>query len=480
MVRAAIAYLATGFGVFLLMGLLGLLMRLAHSGFVPLSPDWFYRVMTLHGAGMIGAVLLASTGGLAGVLARSGRVTLSARALWIAYLLQMLGTGIAVVATLIGGFAAGWTVLYPLPEHGQTWSLWAAVTMFVAYFFTALGFLVYCLHVLLAVSRARGGLSRALGLRYLLTGVSEGQESLPRPPELIACVVTVAGSIAVLAGVAYLVPLFAEAAGLVAKVNTLFAKNAVYLFGHTIANLCIYFSAGLVYATLPLVTGKPWKTDRVVVLAWNLVIVLVLLPYFHHLYQDFAQPTTLQYIGQIASWSVAFPAFLVTILSGLTLLYGSGIRWSVPAILMVLGLWGWVFGGMGAVLDSTVAVNQVMHNTLWVPAHFHTYFLLGAAAFSWAYLYHLVTELSEGRETRLSRWAAWLYGVGGAGFILMFFASGAASVPRRYAVHLPAWQVFDRVSVAFVLVLTLGLAYLTLEIGARLGAAWRAARPVSG
>ena len=54
----------------------------------------------------------------------------------------------------------------------------------------------------------------------------------------------------------------------------------------------------------------------------------------------------------------------------------------------------WVFSGIEAILDATIAVNQVRHNTLWVPEHFHTYYLLGAVAFSWAYLYHLLTELS--------------------------------------------------------------------------------------
>ena len=34
-------------------------------------------------------------------------------------------------------------------------------------------------------------------------------------------------------------------------------------------------------------------------------------------------------------------------------------------------------GGVAAVIDSTVAVNLVFHNTLWVPAHFHTYYLMG-------------------------------------------------------------------------------------------------------
>ena len=66
--RAAIVYLVGGFATFLAMGLLGLLMRLDHAGLVVISPDWFYRIMTLHGAGMVGAVLLAALGGLCAVV----------------------------------------------------------------------------------------------------------------------------------------------------------------------------------------------------------------------------------------------------------------------------------------------------------------------------------------------------------------------------------------------------------------------------
>jgi cytochrome c oxidase subunit 1 len=139
----------------------------------------------------------------------------------------------------------------------------------------------------------------------------------------------------------------------------------------------------------------------------------------------------------------------------------------------VLGLWGWVFGGLGAVLDATPPVNQVMHNTMWVPAHFHTYYILGAAAFAWAYLYHVLAELSDEPDRRGGRLAAWLYGVGAAGFVVMFFVAGAHSVPRRYAVHLPEWQIFARIAVPFVVLLALALAWLTGDMLRRLRPAWR-------
>lgn len=469
--RATIAYLVGGFATFLAMGLLGLLMRLDHAGLVVISPDWFYRIMTLHGAGMVGAVLLAALGGLCAVV--SQWVRLSARALWVAFVAYMTGMGLVTVATLLGRFAGGWTVLHPLPFDGRTWSLAAALSVYAGYLFTALGLLIVCVAILRGTIAAYGGLGGALALRYLFAPRRGPPARLPRPAELIATVIALDGLVAALAGLIYLLPLFAQAAGVVSAVDALFAKNFVLLFGHTMANLSIYVAAGIVYAVLPVYTGRPWKTTWPVVFAWDLIIVLMLVNYSHHLYQDFAQPLGLQMLGQLGSYAVALPSFIVTIVGALALIYGSGLRWSVPSILIVLGIWGWVFGGLGALLDATLPVNQVMHNTMWVPAHFHTYYILGAAAFAWAYLYHLLAGLSGRPGDRRSRIAAWLYGVGAAGFVVMFFVAGAHSVPRRYAVHLPQWQIFARVAVPFVVLLAFALAWLTIDMLTRLGPAWR-------
>jgi cytochrome c oxidase subunit I len=469
--RVALVYMLTGFATFLAMGVLGLLMRLDQAGVLLLPTDWFYRILTLHGSGMVSAILLAAMGGLAAAMSQT--VRLSSRWLWTAYMIYVLSTGFVVLATLVGGFGAGWTVLHPLPYQGRIWGMWAGVVMYVGYLCVALGFLVYCVHVLVATSRSYGGLPNVLAWRYLFSGGRDTSVPLPYPADIAGTVVAINGIVAAVVGAAVLLPLFAQAAGLIGMVDALYAKNLELLFGHSLANLSIYLGAGLVYATLPLYTGRAWRTSWPVVLAWNLVIVLVLLPFSHHMYEDFVQPLPLQFLGEGASYAIVVPAFLVTIFGGLSLIYRSGMRWSVPSILIALGLWGWTFGGMGAVLDSTIAVNQVMHNTLWTPAHFHTYYLLGGVAFDWAYLYYLIGDLSRARETRFSRAAAWLYGIGGAGFVLAFFVSGAESIPRRYATHLPAWQIIAQAAVPFVLILTLGIAWLAIEMLRQLGPAWR-------
>ncbi len=97
-------------------------------------------------------------------------------------------------------------------------------------------------------------------------------------------------------------------------------------------------------------------------------------------------------------------------------------------------------------------------------------------AFTWAYLYRLILDRGGGRETFLSRAAAWSYGVGGAGMVLMFLLSGALSVPRRFAEHIPAWQLPDRISVGFVILLAIALLWISAEMAIRLPRAWRGER----
>ncbi|HEY7119436.1 MAG TPA: cbb3-type cytochrome c oxidase subunit I [Tepidisphaeraceae bacterium] len=470
--RVALVYMLTGFIIFLSMGLLGLLMRLDHAGWYVISRDWFYRIMTIHGAGMVTGMLLAAMGGMIAALSRS--VTLRVRWLWAVYFIYSLSLPFLLYAVLIGRFAGAWTALDPLPFHGLTWDLWAGVMMYGAFFCVGIGFTIYCLHVFLTLRSAYGGIGKALGWRYLFSrGPVDPNLRVPNPVELAGMAVSIVGMLTGAVGIAVLVPLFAEAAGWIAHVNPLYTKNFLMFFGHALANLTIYLAVGLVYALLPTYTGRGGQTSKLIVLAWNLTILLVITPTSHHLYQDFAQPIGLQILGQVASWAVVPEVLLITIVGSLAHVYRSGMRWAVPSILIVIGFWGWVFGGMAAVMDASIAVNNLTHNTLWVPGHFHTYYLLGVTTFVWAYLFFLIHDLSGIHEWAGSKLAAWLYGIGGVGFILMFFFAGAHSVPRRYAIHLGAWHIYAEIAVPFVSLIAISLLWLIADMARGLGRAWR-------
>ena len=77
------------------------------------------------------------------------------------------------------------------------------------------------------------------------------------------------------------------------------------------------------------------------------------------------------------SYLSGIPILLVTAYGALVNIHRSGLKWDLPLRLMIFGLFGWAAGVVPAVIDGIIRVNLVMHNTQWVPGHFHFYLLLG-------------------------------------------------------------------------------------------------------
>jgi cytochrome c oxidase subunit 1 len=455
----------TGIALFAVMGVLGLVMRLTQADVIGLSPAWFYRLMTLHGAGMLMGALLAMMGALWFVLRAD--VELSVPRMLASYASILLGAVVVVVAVLGGGFAAGWTFLWPLPYSsvGQ-WSTWATVVFLVGILLVGAGFFIFCVDVLEQVTRTYGGLSRTLGLVFL-----RGRDPDPPPPQAIgATVVSIAGVVASAVGTTMVMALLVRSYDTGMRIDALWAKNLTYFFGHTLANLIIYLAAGAVYVLVPRYTGRPWRTTVPLVVGWLATLFLVLTVYSHHLYMDMVQPRALEYISSAGSFASAIPVAVVTIFTGMMLVWGSGYRWTLASRLLYLGFAGWAIGGVGAVIDSVLPVNARFHNTLWVPGHFHTYLLVGVMFWVFAFVAHLLERAAEQPAAPLaSRLAPGLMVVGGYGLVALWFISGALGIPRRYAVHPPGTSGYSLAASVFAMIFAVGFLVLLAEFG-RLGA----------
>jgi cytochrome c oxidase subunit 1 len=131
-------------------------------------------------------------------------------------------------------------------------------------------------------------------------------------------------------------------------------------------------------------------------------------------------------------------------------------------MLLILAMFGWAAGIVPAIIDATISVNQVMHNTTWVPGHFHFYLMLGVLPMLLAFMYHLIGERTDHPDSGGDRLGFAVYLVGGLTFVGMFLAGGHVSEPRRYAVHLAQWLPYDRVaSIGAVLVIAAMLLFTT-------------------
>ena len=469
--RIAWAFAGAGIAVFAVMGLAGLTMRLSQAEVIDLSPSWFYRLMTLHGAGMLTGALLAMMGALWFVL--RGSVPLSLERMLVSFVLILVGAVGVIVATLIGGFGTGWTFLSPLPYFpaGQ-WHTWATVTFLAGLLAVGAGFFLFCLDVLLKVTETFGGLGRALGIPLLL-----GREDAAPPPQAIgATVVALEGSLASAAGTTVVVAMIGRTMDSGVTLDALWAKNLIYFFGHSVANLIIYLAAGAIYVLVPRYAGRPWKTTKPIVVAWLFTLVFVTFAYSHHLYMDFVQPGALQITATFASFGASIPVAVVTIYTGMMLVWGSRYRWTLASTLLYLGFAGWAIGGTGAVLDSIIPFNFRFHNTLWVVAHFHTYLMLCVIFWALAFVAHLLEEAAGRTAPRgPSTTALVAMGIGGYGLVAMWYVSGMLGVPRRYAVQPAGTSGYSLAGSIFVMIFALGFLVLLYEF-LRLGIAARERR----
>lgn len=420
---AAVVWLVTLLAVFALMIVAGITMRLAQGAQITLSPQMFYAVMTMHGLGMAGS--LFSAGLVIVWYITSTSCKPSMRVIWISYVLFVIGAVMLLAATIYGGFGAGWYALYPLPFVNPTWPSWSTGTTIAGLMIMGIAWLLLQLDVLRAMV-SRFGASRILAWDYF--GGKTPSEPLP-PQILIASMCVIAGTLGTLSGAATFMMYFFKWQVPTAQFDALLLKNTMFMFGHTIVNVAMYCGVGAIYYFLPKYTGRPWKVNRITAIAWNATLFFVLTAYFHHLYMDFAQPEGLHVFGQIASYGSSVPATAVTMFGVGSQIYRSGIRWKFTPIAFVAGVVGWGIGGIAAIADSTIAVNSHFHNTLWVPAHFHTYFLVGYVLMLLGFIHQIFGSRSE-RTAGVG-----LIGMlsGGYGFLLMFYLGGMEGVPRRFA-----------------------------------------------
>ncbi len=458
-----------GLALVLLM-LLGLCMRLAQGGLLSMEPELFYEIMTAHGAGMVGIAALTGAGIMWFFLAR--HVQLTAAVYWLMLCCFLLGVALVLGAIFVGRFAGAWTFLYPLPAHsGGVWETGAAAVFLAGLLSIGTAFLLFYLETGRVIIARYGNLSQALAWPLLLRG---SQDDAPPPAVVASAAVIVFNGIGIVVGAAVLAISLINLYAPSFTIDPLLAKNMIYFFGHVFINATIYMAVIAVYEIIPEYTGRPWKTSRTFAAAWSAIMLMVLAVYPHHLLQDTVMPGWALAIGQVVSYAAGLPVIVVTAFSLLVYLTRSGMRWDLASALLVTGVFGWTAGVMPAIVDAVIVVNRVMHNTLWVPGHFHFYLLIGEMAMAFGFMAWLTrADVPEGLPGA-SYWGFLAYLIGGTGVAVTFLIGGAMSVPRRWAVHVPEWFMQDRAAAFFALISIIGTIVLLGRYLARLAAAAKA------
>ena len=145
--------------------------------------------------------------------------------------------------------------------------------------------------------------------------------------------------------------------------------------------------------------------------------------------------------------------------------------WDNPAfagMFLSLVMFGFL-GGISGVVLGTEQINLIMHNTLYVPGHFHATVVAGTTLAFMAITYLLIPLIFQ-RELvlpKLARWQPYLFGLGAAGISVFMMGAGTLGVSRRHwdITFSEAIFTFDYPATAFLMMGLNGIAALTAALG---------------
>ena len=145
--------------------------------------------------------------------------------------------------------------------------------------------------------------------------------------------------------------------------------------------------------------------------------------------------------------------------------------WHNPAfsgMFMSLVMFGFL-GGISGVVLGTEQINIMLHNTIYVPGHFHATVVAGTTLAFMAVTYLLLPLVFQ-REVvlpKVAQWQPYVFGMGVAGISLFMMGAGTLGVARRH------WDMnftdavlsFDYPAAAFLMMGLNGLSALLAAIG---------------
>ncbi|GAJ28593.1 cbb3-type cytochrome c oxidase subunit I [Acidomonas methanolica] len=427
--RMMLAFLVVGFSALLLGAGIGPLQALNYSGhnlYPALRPFFqsYYQGLTIHGV-MNGYVFtfFVICGLLVYLPARELGITPN-MTLWRgSFVIMLIGTGLVLAAMFDNSSNVLWT-FYP-PLKGSP----------LFYFgLTALG------------------LGSTLPLPILLQMRSAWKKQ--RPGE-VTPLVTYMALITMLMWDVSTIGIMTElviqmdpwSLGLIHTVDPAISRTLYWLTGHPIVYFWLMPAYVSWYGLLANQLGGRLASDAMGRLTFVLMLIFSLPVGSHHQFADPGFSPIWRGILVVLTMSVAFPSLITAFTMGLTLEFagrkrgGKGILgwfkalpWGNPSVAaQVLSMLTFVIGGASGMVNGSWQLDAVVHNTTFIPGHFHMTVGSVVAMTFMGMAFWLIPHLT-GRaliSRRLALAAAWLWFIGMSTFGIGMQTAGLYGVPRR-------------------------------------------------
>jgi cytochrome c oxidase subunit 1 len=235
--------------------------------------------------------------------------------------------------------------------------------------------------------------------------------------------------------------------GIMPKIDPLLTRTLFWFTGHAIVYAWLLPAYVSWYALVPAQAGGRLISDSYTRIVFILFLILSIPTGFHHQYTDPGIPEGMKAVHAVLTFGVVFPSFATAFAVVAALEIGARARggrgvlgwiaklpWGDPSVVaQMLAMLAFVFGGVSGLINASFTMNQVVHNTTWIPGHFH---LTVGAAVTLTYMgvaFWLIPYLTgRGLWSRgQALTSAWVYTVGVFIFARGMISAGLEGMPRR-------------------------------------------------
>src|SRR5467141_1123038 len=193
--------------------------------------------------------------------------------------------------------------------------------------------------------------------------------------------------------------------------NFMMYINLIWIWGHPEVYILALPAFGIFSEVIATFSGKPLFGYRSMVMATLAICVLSFLVWLHHFFTMGAGADVNAFFG-IATMIIAIPTG-VKVFNWLFTLYGGRVQFTVPIYWALGFIVTFVIGGMTGVLMAIPPADFVLHNSLFLVAHFHNVIIGGVLFGAFAgYTYWFPKAFGFRLDEKWGRRAFWLWFVG--------------------------------------------------------------------
>src|ERR1700674_1898900 len=246
--------------------------------------------------------------------------------------------------------------------------------------------------------------------------------------------------------------------------NPMMYINLIWAWGHPEVYILILPAFGVFSEVVATFSGKPLFGYRSMVLATMVICVLSFMVWLHHFFTMGAGANVNAFFG-IMTMIIAVPTG-VKVFNWLFTLYGGRIRFTVPVYWALGFMVTFVSGGMTGVLMAIPPADFVLHNSLFLVAHFHNV-AIGGVVFGVlaGYTYWFPKAFGFTLDERVGKAIFWCWFIGFYLASMPLYVLGLMGAPRRMQHYSNThWQPLMLVALAGAILILVGIALTGVQL----------------